>query len=272
MEGLTKHWGFYLVALPDINGVGVTDLSKTLDQVIEYNDWVTDLQMLPSEQRASQAEANCIIVRRLLKKVLVARAVVFQLFLELAIEVDGSLQERHKRIWLLFQSFDQLDPQVRTSHPFVRVMMDCLPYASDHALDVLIRRLNSTRSAYLPFSNFIIALDEAQRVAISYPRSFLSSDRQTFRSILREIVHAITLTDSKLIVSGTGLSLKDVEEPVISGVSKPDDSVKLFHRLGMFDTWLKLKPFLRRYIPTSVLESPSGLRLQQRIREYLLGR
>jgi hypothetical protein len=56
-----------------------------------------------------------------------------------------------------------------------------------------------------------------------------------------------------------------------SGVSKPG-AVMLFHQLGMFDTWPKLKPFLERYIPASILETPSGYRLQVRIREYLLGR
>ena len=54
-----------------------------------------------------------------------------------------------------------------------------------------------------------------------------------------------------------------------SGVSKPAGAVKLFHQLGMFDTLPKLKPFLEHYLPASILESPSGYRLQQRIREYL---
>jgi hypothetical protein len=55
-----------------------------------------------------------------------------------------------------------------------------------------------------------------------------------------------------------------------SGVSKAD--VFLFHNLGMFDTWEKLKPFLERFIPASFLQSPSGYRLEIRMREYLLGR
>jgi hypothetical protein len=72
-------------------------------------------------------------------------------------------------------------------------------------------------------------------------------------------------------VSGTGLSLADLEDAMAPGVSKPA-KVKLFHQLGMFDTWPKLEQFLRRYIPASILETPSGYRLQQRMQEYLLGR
>ena len=40
----------------------------------------------------------------------------------------------------------------------------------------------------------------------------------------------------------------------------------------MFDTLPKLKSFAERYVPAYILESDSGHRLQQRMREYLLGR
>jgi hypothetical protein len=73
-------------------------------------------------------------------------------------------------------------------------------------------------------------------------------------------------------VSGTGLSLGDLHDSAASGVSKLGVGVKVFYKLGMFNTWSKLNDFLERYIPTSFLESPSGYRLQQRIQEYLLGR
>jgi hypothetical protein len=53
----------------------------------------------------------------------------------------------------------------------------------------------------------------------------------------------------KPIVSGTDLSLADLEDDA-SGVSKPN-AVQLFHELGMFDTWPKLKSFLERYVPAA---------------------
>ena len=30
MEALTKYWGFYFVATPDVNGVGIRDLRDAL--------------------------------------------------------------------------------------------------------------------------------------------------------------------------------------------------------------------------------------------------
>jgi hypothetical protein len=271
MEGLTKYWGFYLVAIPDANGVGIRDLQDALEDIADYREWTSDLSNLPSGQRARQNDLNSLIASKHLRKVLAARVVIFQLFLRLAIVVDGKLQEKHKRIWLLFQLSDQL-PRGGILHPFVRIIKKCLRHASNEALVTLIERLTGIREKYLSQSHFSVMLDEAQRATRLYPRSFISSTSdRVYRSIVREIVKVITQSRMTLVVSGTGLSLAELEETMASGVSKPG-SVVLFHQLGMFDTWLKLKPFLERYIPASILETPSGYRLQIRIREYLLGR
>ena len=269
MEGLTKYWGFYFVAAPDINGVGIQDLQDALEAFVEYQDWISDILTLPSGERARQNELNSLIASKHLRRVLAARIVVFQLFLQLAIVVDGQLQEKHKRIWLLFQLSDKLG---RTEHPFVK-MIKCLRSASNEALVILVERLSGIRDKYLPQSDFILGVDEAQRAAGLYPHCFISSNSENVpRSIIREIVRVFTKLPIKLVVSGTGLSLADLHEAMASGVSKPAEGCKVFHELGMFDTWSKLKPFLERYVPASILESVSGRSLQLRIREYLLGR
>ena len=46
LEGLTKYWGFYLVAVPDANGVGINDFAEALAQFTEYWEWVTNLRSL----------------------------------------------------------------------------------------------------------------------------------------------------------------------------------------------------------------------------------
>ena len=103
LEGLTKYWGFYLVAVPDANGVGINDFAEALAQFTEYWEWVTDLRSLDVTRRAAQDEVNSRIASRHLRRVLAARIVVFRLFLQLAIQVDGTLQEKDRRIWLWFQ-------------------------------------------------------------------------------------------------------------------------------------------------------------------------
>ena len=83
------------------------------------------------------------------------------------------------------------------------------------------------------------------------------------------MVQVFTKAPVKLIISGTSVSLADLEDNVASGVGKPQHTVEVFHDLGMFDTWAKLKPFLERYVPASILNTPSWRCLQKRMQEYL---
>jgi len=70
-------------------------------------------------------------------------------------------------------------------------------------------------------------------------------------------------------VSGTGLSLEEVEDALTSSVRKPPGQFETFVELGMLDD---PEATMRQYIPPFILESMSGKSLQLRIREYLPGR
>ena len=255
-----------------MNGVGIRDLRDALDLVANYREWVSDLHGLSPGQLAAQNNINSQIASRVFHRVLAARIVVFKFFLQVAIQVDGRLQEKHKRIWLFFQLFDILNPHGGSFHPFLRII-DKLRGASDEALNTLISGFNSIIDEYIPGSRFILGLDEAQRATRLYPNSGISSTNpKVFRSIMRDMVKVFTEVSIKLVVSGTGLSLADLEDAMASGVSKPARGVKVFHELGMFDTWPKLKSFVERYVPPSIMQSHSGYGLQVRMQEYLLGR
>ncbi len=89
LEGFTKHWGFYFVAAQDINRVGIPDLADALDEMGQDPQWVSDLRFVSADARARQNDLNSRIARKQLQKILAARTVVFKLFLQLAIKVDG---------------------------------------------------------------------------------------------------------------------------------------------------------------------------------------
>jgi len=57
-----------------------------------------------------------------------------------------------------------------------------------------------------------------------------------------------------------------------SSVEKPLGQFETFVDLGMFDNHLQLEATVKQYIPSHILESPSGTSLQLRILEYLPGR
>ena len=197
---------------------------------------------------------------------------VFELFLQLAVARDRSILPEHRRIWLLFQLCNPL-PGFETPHPFI-TMGRCLDRASDRALTFLINDFERVHRRYLPRSSkFFITLDEAQVANRLNRFSFLSSSNRTkSRSILREIVNVFSVLVFQIVVSGTRLSLEDVENDLTSGVAKPLGRFKTFVDFGMLDDPLKLGVTLRKYIPPSMLESDSGKCLQLRIREYLPGR
>jgi hypothetical protein len=268
LEGLTKFWGFYFVAALDHNFVGVRDLQVALGDVGRYEEWTDDLRFIEGQGRGEGKKSNTHISNRAIRKVLAARVVVFKLFLQLAQKRDGSLLPDHRRIWLLFQLSSPL-PRFETLHPFIR-MMNCLDCASDTALTTLIGDFEDIHSKYFPQSKFVIALDEAQQAARLYRFSFLScSDHSKFRSILREIVKVFSVLEVKIVVSGTGLSLDEVEDALTSSVRKPPGQFETFVELGMLDD---PEAIMRQYIPPFILESMSGKSLQLRIREYLPGR
>ncbi|KAF8505280.1 hypothetical protein BU17DRAFT_71445 [Hysterangium stoloniferum] len=276
--GIKKHmyWAILIFSFEippdrDSNGVGVKDLQEALDDIRCYKDWENDLRPFEEQIRYKISNSNIKISKRVIQKVLASRVVVFQSFLQLVIDRDGSLRPEHRQMWLLFQLSNCL-PGLQTLHPFVRIK-NCLNVASDEVLRALISGLDTIHATYFPKSEFIIALDEAQYAARLYQYSFVSSTSPNiFRSVLREIVTGFLRSSVKVIVSGTGLSLEQVEDVLSSSVGKPPGQFETFVELGMLDDPLKLDATLRQYIPPSFLESESGKFLQQRIREYLPGR
>jgi len=235
--------------------------------VKHYPNWTADLQKHTPQERATFQTTNQDIATQVFMKVLAARVVIFEQFLELAIHA-----------WLMFQLSDLLDPNDRDSHPFDKINITCLGGAPD-ALRTLVRlRLGTIRTKYFHRDpRFFFVLDEAQVAARSSPSAFVSSkDLSKPRSILRAIIDvwvALTLPNIPFIVSGTGLSLDTVDEVFSSGVGKPAaQGFYVFHDVGSFDTKESQRTYLDHYIPQSLLTSTTGIALCKRMLDWLLGR
>jgi hypothetical protein len=267
------------VATVDTNHVGVGDMKAAISAVSNYPDWTEDLRNCAADQRAAREASNRRITTKVLMKVLAARMIVFELFLELAVKMDGQLQEKHTHAWLMFQISNVLNRSNPDQHPFIQVNNECLGGASPEALVALVGRLRSIRTKYFPSAaHFFLVVDEAQVAAASSPYAFLScNDGAKPRSLLREVIRVGADLGNpiiKLIVSGTGLSLETVNEVLASGVGKPatDGGFDVFHDVGSFGTQESQRAYLDRYVPQSVLASSSGQILCKRICNWLLGR
>jgi hypothetical protein len=119
MEGLSQNWGFYFVAAKDTNAVGVCDMQDALESVKAYSTWT---EVLPNrskypEARANSQATNNAIAHKAFMKVLAVRVVVFEQFLQLAVQMDGHLQDKHKHAWLMFQISDNLEHSGLASVP-----------------------------------------------------------------------------------------------------------------------------------------------------------
>jgi hypothetical protein len=135
--------------------------------------------------------------------------------------LTGACRRNTDAFGCFFQLSNNLVSGFQTLHPFIQIMQECFDCVSENALTKLVSRLNRIRKQYFPESKFIIAVDEAQQAARLYPHAFISSTNiNVSRSILREIVRVFTELPVKLVLSGTGLSLGEVQSAVASGVSK----------------------------------------------------
>ncbi|KAK2467902.1 hypothetical protein APHAL10511_000197 [Amanita phalloides] len=270
LQCLTRHWGFYFPSGKDAHGVGVSDMYTALMSLDSYPGWTSNLQSLPQRERMACETRNKQISSRKLQKVFAARAIVFRLFLGLCEEVNGESTEKDKHLWLKFQLSEAINPNtIRPAHPFVRVIAVLNKVPSD-VLTGIPGLLINIQDQYFAGEPIVYVIDEAQVAVRTHPSAFLSSGTQRPRSILREIIRVASGYPVKLVVSGTCLSLEDVESTLVSGVSKRN--VDLVHRLGGFDSWKSMEPFIRRYVPSTVLDTKEGAMLQYRIRQYLTGR
>jgi hypothetical protein len=246
-------------------------LQDTLAELCQDASWVTDLHDIDDNDRRNKSDFNGRIASRAFKKVLAARIVAFELFLEAVIKVNKKLEEKHKHYWLLFQLFNP-QADIIDKHPIVQIMKNCLHQASTDALNKLIKHFYLIHTRYMPHTHFIVGVDEAQQAVRLYCHSFVSSTNdKAFRSIICEIAKVFTTLPIKLVVSGTCTTKDDLHDLRASGVSK-HDPVELYHDLGMFDTWSKLRLFLECYLPAAFLETDSWHHMQSCIQEYLLGR
>jgi len=59
-----KFSGFYFIAVPNANSIGIQNLQNTLTNVTGYNKWVSDFSFFFFEQVASQNDINSHYMHR----------------------------------------------------------------------------------------------------------------------------------------------------------------------------------------------------------------
>jgi len=111
-------------------------------------------------------------------------------------------------------------------------------------------------------------LDEAQ--ALTKDLEYFQSETEPVwpRPVLPPIVREWGLILPNLIVSGTGISMREVATIMGSVVAKKSGGPKTVTEIGGFDD----EAYLERYFPPGFLDTPEGKLLTSRVGYWLRGR
>ncbi|XP_006457032.1 hypothetical protein AGABI2DRAFT_122906 [Agaricus bisporus var. bisporus H97] len=283
LEGLCQNWGFYFTSCVDSSQpVGSIDVQQRIQDPGSYSPLP-----LPSSSNYNEAlDNNRRIASTTFRRVLLARLIIFTLFLEkvnLCRDSDLPLNE-YKKCWLLLQVVPKL------GHPKGRDIFDelavILSRASDswvtsrskfymHRIrDLLAPEMQGTKGQ----TPLFCVLDEAQFAASQHKHAFRSNDKNDGdMPILMEIIHAWErqlrgkYVVMSMVVTATGISRKSVKSAITPALRK----ISMYREhteTGAFTTLEAQKLFLMQYLPTSLIQSGSGVRLLNRVGYWLRGR
>jgi hypothetical protein len=161
---------------------------------------------------------NDLIASNATLKVLLARWMIFRLFIEEA-RNQGRLGDDLKQDWLYFQIL----PASNNKRDLFALLIDkCLGGISSSSLRSLGAELNACNILGPELFNnqtdhFFYILDEMQAAGTDYLGCFSNEDGTTPRPILRPIIRTLSSGDAIVLVSGTGFSLSHFQIGVQRG-------------------------------------------------------
>ncbi|KAF9522898.1 hypothetical protein CPB83DRAFT_776352 [Crepidotus variabilis] len=306
-EGLCSNWGFYLTSLVDSSGLSSSDVHNSIQtHVPEAKEFRRVLPPAGSSAYENALQTNKNIASRVFRQILLARLMIFDLFLDNVVQKEEHDAQMYRKQWLLLQ----LQPSF--VHPEVWDVFEglsCkLAKASDAFINftttTLLRKVRSLCALFeppppslsstpststppsphpLPTSStsqlpFFCVLDEAQHAATQLTTSFRSSHSDSHRPILREIISAWEQQTAGhgvfMVVAGTGIS-KDVVDQAIASAIMKESRYRWCSDTGAFEGEEgkeEQKLYLERYVGRDWLEREAGRRLMERMWYWLHGR
>jgi hypothetical protein len=235
---------------------------------------VERLTTITPENRATALPSNEEVAARRFLRVLYARVFIFRVFLECASEMPGGIIEDHKGRWLLLQVAPET---LLVKRDIFSALTQLLELASFGFLRVSVQsELNTIDGLFgsRPPALYCV-LDEAQVPTNLFAGCFVSdADPAKPRPILRPIILTWISVLPNLIVSGTGISMQDLETVLGSAVAKERGQPRpeTVTDIGAFDDEEDQRVYLEYYLPRRFLDRDSGRALASRVGYWLHGR
>ncbi|GAW03908.1 hypothetical protein LENED_005662 [Lentinula edodes] len=160
-EGLCLHWGFYFSCAIDSSDLGAGDFVLAIDDLESNRDWTGHLPFRSSPRYTANLQNNIKTVFRLNSEALLARLLVFKMYLE-ACSKEG-FRHYHRRRWLESQIFphtlaSSFEPYGKLKREIARAEVD------DSVIDEAITRtLEDIQRIWhiSPGEFFYVVIDEA---------------------------------------------------------------------------------------------------------------
>ena len=139
--------------------------------------------------------------------------------------------------------------------------MENLKDAPDDYLSTQITMENITITTLLNGQKLFCVLDEAQVPTELASKCFRSRQNpEEDRPILSELIVAWKNRFLGLIVSGTGISMENIEAVLSSNVAKEGSQMLTFTDLGVFDSEEGQLAYMKQYLPLEILDRKLELR------------
>ncbi|KAJ7746500.1 hypothetical protein DFH07DRAFT_1063020 [Mycena maculata] len=262
-EGLCQEWGFYFSAVTE-SGYSAGELNAILSTEIRRQPGFTAELSSGSERFSEQLQSNQKIAAHHFNAALLARLLMFQMFVEIMHETVPAPE--HKMRWLLFQ----LRPRLGGSYDSIAQLTFILSEDDDtYTKENILDSIGKIRDTFGGDLHLFYVLDEAQAPATLFPSAFYTGGQ--FHPILPEIIrawlaHPVDNFEASMVISGIRIP-KDMFDA--------EGNSSLRHRwtsdTGAFDG-----PAQRRYIesflPSSIADSQTADRLISRAWNWVRGR
>jgi len=223
------------------------------------------LEGFSDENRQVIEPRNRRVASQSLQAVVYARFFVFRIFLECARNQPEGITEAHKRLWL----FMQVAPKLYFGHDifliFSQIANNGIPADLDRHIALELTRIRTILGSS---TTLFTALDETQILTTKLLQFFRSDQNPGKSRPILKILLSILVSWLPLILSGTGLSMRELSDIYGSVVAKEGLEATLFTDLGAFESQADQQAYLERYLPKDFLTEE----LAERIGYWLHGR
>ncbi|KAJ4481231.1 hypothetical protein J3R30DRAFT_3212322, partial [Lentinula aciculospora] len=102
-EGLCLHWGFCMTCAIDTSFLGAGDVLSVVKEIGWDSNWTPCLPPFSHADHASSLQTNIRLVHRSVSETVLARLLIFKMYLEVCSKKGFCLEQRQR--WLELQIF-----------------------------------------------------------------------------------------------------------------------------------------------------------------------